>query len=209
MDEIYGQYNIHEICDAMQVSRGTYYNHLKAKDRLTKYDERRAHLSEQIRNIYEESHKTYGAERIRLTLKKQDIKVSKAYVLDLMHETGILSYNDNSKKLQRILMWRTRKENLFLKGYTATKPNQIWVSDITLFRMNSRDYYICVYLDAYSRKVVSYNIRRAASTHLVKMVLIRACALRNPKQGLIIHTDGGIQYDSYSMKREYIKRRIR
>ncbi|MCR5572942.1 MAG: IS3 family transposase [Candidatus Saccharibacteria bacterium] len=88
MDEIYGQYNIHEICDAMQVNRGTYYNHLKAKDRLTKYDERRAHLSEQIRNIYEESHKTYGAERIRLALKKQGIKVSKAYVLDLMHEIG-------------------------------------------------------------------------------------------------------------------------
>lgn len=82
MDEIYGQYNIHEICDAMQVSRGTYYNHLKAKDRLTKYDERKAYLSEQIRSIYEESHKTYGAERIRLALKKQGIKVSKGCSLD-------------------------------------------------------------------------------------------------------------------------------
>ena len=209
MDEIYGQYNIHEICDAMQVSRGTYYNYLKAKDRLTKYDERKAYLSEQIRGIYEESHKTYGAERIRLALKKQGIKVSKAYVLDLMHENGILSYNNSPKKLQRILTWRTRKENLFLKGYTATKPNQIWVSDITLFRMNSRDYYICVYLDVYSRKVVSYNIGRSASTHLVKMALIRAYSIRKPKKGLIIHTDGGVQYDSWSMRREYLKRQIR
>ena len=203
MDEIYGQYNIHEICDAMQVSRGTYYNYLKAKDRLTKYDERKAYLSEQIRGIYEESHKT------RLALKKQGIKVSKAYVLDLMHENGILSYNNSPKKLQRILTWRTRKENLFLKGYTATKPNQIWVSDITLFRMNSRDYYICVYLDVYSRKVVSYNIGRSASTHLVKMALIRAYSIRKPKKGLIIHTDGGVQYDSWSMRREYLKRQIR
>lgn len=208
MDEIYGQYNIHEICNAMQVSRGTYYNHLKAKDRPTKYDERKAYLSEQIRNIYEESHKTYGAERIRLALKKQDIKVSKAYVLDLMHETGILSYNNNPKKLQRILMWRTRKENLFLKGYAATKPNQILVSDITLFRMNSRDYYICAYMDAYSRRIVSYTIGRSASTHLVKMSLIRACSVRKPKKGLIIHTDGGAQYDSWSMRREYLKRHI-
>ena len=208
MDEIYGQYNIHEICDAMRVNRATYYNHLKAKDKLTKYDERRAYLSEQIRNIYEESHKTYGAERIRLALKKQGIKVSKAYVLDLMHETSILSYNNSPKKLQRIIMWRTRKENLFLKGYTATKPDQIWASDITLFRMNSRDYYICAYLDAYSRKVVSYNIGRSASTHLVKTALIRACSIRKPKKGLIIHTDGGAQYDSWSMRREYLKRHI-
>ena len=208
MDEIYGQYNIHEICDAMQVSRGTYYNHLKAKDRLTKYDERKAYLSEQIRSIYEESHKTYGAERIRLALKKQGIKVSKAYVLDLMHENGILSYNNSPKKLQRILMWRTRKEDLFLKGYTATKPNQIWVSDITLFRMNSRDYYICAYMDAYSRRIVSYTIGRSASTHLVKMALIRAYSIRKPKKGLIIHTDGGAQYDSWSMRREYLKRHI-
>lgn len=209
MDEIYGQYNIHEICDAMQVDRGTYYNHLKAKDGLTKYDQRRAYLSEQIRNIYEESHKTYGAERIRLALKKQGIKVSKAYVLDLMHENGILSYNNSSKKLQRILMWRTRKENLFLKGYTATKPDQIWASDITLFRMNSRDYYICAYLDVYSRKIVSYTIGRSTSTHLVKMALIRAYSVRRPKKGLIIHTDGGAQYDSWSMRREYLKRHIR
>lgn len=208
MDEIYGQYNIHEICDAMQVNRGTYYNHLKAKDKLTEYDEHRACLSEQIRNIYEESHKTYGAERIRLTLKKRGIKVGKTYIIDLMHENGILSYNSSPKKLQRILMWRTRKENLFLKGCKATKLNQIWVSDITLFRMNSRDYYICVYMDVYSRMIVSYTIGRSASTHLVKMALIRAYSMRKPRDGLIIHTDGGAQYDSWSMRREYLKRHI-
>ena len=105
-------------------------------------------------------------------------------------------------------MWRTRKENLFLKGYKATEPNQIWVSDITLFRMNSRDYYICVYMDAYSRKIVSYTIGRSASTHLVKTSLIRACSVRKPKKGLIIHTDGGAQYDSWSMRREYLKKHI-
>ena len=100
-----------------------------------------------------------------------------------MHETGILSYNNSPKKLQRILIWRTRKENLFLKGYTATKPNQIWVSDITLFRMNSRDYYICAYMDVYSRRIVSYTIGRSASTHLVKMSLIRACSVRKQRRG--------------------------
>ena len=89
------------------------------------------------------------------------------------------------------------------------KPNQIWVSDITLFRMNSRDYYICAYMDAYSRRIVSYTIGRSASTHLVKMALIRACSVRKPKKGLIIHTDGGAQYDSWSMRREYLKRHIR
>ena len=208
MDKIYGQYSIYEICDALNVDRGTYYAHLKSKDRVTKYDERRAYLSEQVRNIYEESHETYGADRIRNALKKRGIKVGKTYVLDLMHETGILSYNDSPKRLQRALMWRTRKENLFLKGYKATKPNQIWVSDITLFRMNSRDYHICAYMDAYSRKIVSYTIGRSASTHLVKMSLIRACSVRKPKKGLIIHTDGGAQYDSWTMRREYLKRHI-
>lgn len=209
MDEIYGQYNIYEICDAMQIDRGTYYNHLKSKDKLTKYDERRAFLSEQVRNIYEESHKTYGAERIRLALKKQGIKVSKAYILDLMYDNGILHNKQGSKKLQRMLMWRTRKENLFLKGYRATDINQIWVSDITLFRMDSRDYYICAYMDTYSRKIISYNIGRCASTHLVKMALTRAYSTRKPSKGLILHTDGGAQFDSWSMRREYLKRHIK
>lgn len=208
MDTIYGQYNVHEICDAFKIDRGTYYNHLKAKDKVTKYDERRAFLSEQIRNIYEDSHRTYGAERIRLALKRQGIKVSKEYVLDLMHEIGIVRYNTDSKKLQRLLMWRRRRENLFLKGFQATSINQIWVSDITLFRMNSRDYFICAYMDIYSRKILSYNIGRMASTHLVKIPLIRACSIRKPAKGLILHTDGGAQYDSWSMRREYFKRGI-
>ena len=68
---------------------------------------------------------------------------------------------------------------------------------------------ICAYLGAYSRKLVSYSIGRAASTRLVKMALARAYNVRKPKAGLIIHTDGGAQYDSWSMRREYLKRHIR
>ena len=106
-------------------------------------------------------------------------------------------------------MRHTRKENLFLKGYEAKGVNQIWVSDITTTRLDGRDYNKCIYLDIYSRMVVSYSIGRNASTHLVKMALIRAYNTRKPEPGLIIHTDGGAQYDSRTMRIEYMKRRIR
>ena len=71
-----------------------------------------------------------------------------------MYEIDILSHNNSPKKFQRIFMRRTRKENLFLKEYAVTKPNQIRVSDLTLFRTNGRNDHIRTYTNAYSRRIV-------------------------------------------------------
>lgn len=74
-----------------------------------------------------------------------------------------------------------RKRNLLNRNFTASKPNQIWVSDITYFKVKGYGLYLCVILDLFSRKAIAYNISRKASTYLVTSTLgkLLLCAM-NP-----------------------------
>ncbi|MEG1875700.1 MAG: IS3 family transposase, partial [Angelakisella sp.] len=80
-------------------------------------------------------------------------------------------------------------------------PNQIWVSDITCFKLNTKYFYTCIILDLFSRKIVAYRISKKNSTQLVSATFRQAYDVRSPKDGLIFHSDRGVQYASYSFRR--------
>ena len=90
------------------------------------------------------------------------------------------------------------------QNFTAIAPNQIWVSDVTCYSFQERNYYICVILDLFSRMVVGYKISYKNSTQLVKSTFKIAYAFRNPPKGLIFHTDRGASYKSYTFM-SYLK----
>ena len=203
MDKSGTNYTIRELCDALQVDRGTYYNHLRNKDRSLKKEARKAILCNEIKRIFDESHGTYGPGRIQAALKKKGIYACTKYISNLAKEMGISVIRP--KRERSTAGWNTRKTNLLLKGYSVTNINEVWVADITAFFLHGRTYYISVYLDLYSRMVLAYDIARSGSTQLVKRGLIRAYKERKPGKQLILHTDGGSQYDSWSMRRVYSK----
>lgn len=89
MDDIYGRYSLYEICEAMEVSRGAYYNHLRAKNKVGQQETRRAMLMEEILAIYDASAHRYGAGRIVEALQQRGIKTSDKTVRELMRELGI------------------------------------------------------------------------------------------------------------------------
>ena len=65
-----------------------------------------------------------------------------------------------SKTLYNRDQQRKRKENLLNRFFIASRPNEIWVSDITYFPVNDKNQYICVIIDIFSRKVIAYKISR-------------------------------------------------
>ncbi len=89
MDDIYGRYSLYEICEAMEMSRGAYYNHLRAKNKVGQQEARRAMLMEEILAIYDASAHRYGAGRIVEALRQRSIKTSDKTVRELMRELGI------------------------------------------------------------------------------------------------------------------------
>ena len=86
--------------------------------------------------------------------------------------------------------------NLLERQFTADHPNQIWVSDITYFRVNGYWLYFCAILDLCSRRVVGFRISRNAGTNLVTSAFRKAYQDRGQPKNLTFHSDRGAQYTS-------------
>src|SRR3990172_2968411 len=84
-----------------------------------------------------------------------------------------------------------------LQDYTVTAINQVWVADITYIRILTAFVYLAVILDLYSRKAVGYAISRRIDTELSLQALKMALSTRNPPQGVIHHSDQGVQYAAH------------
>ena len=204
LERLYGEYNIHNLCDALMVPRGTFYNHLKRNKRDNSwYAQRREVLREQIQEIYDDNRQVFGSPKITAVLKSRGVRVSEGMVRQLMQDMGLISiresakeYYDKEKRLHR---------NYLNQQFHTTRPNEIWVSDITFFRYNEKNYYICAIIDLYARKVIGYKIGSKNSTQLTKSTFKLAYESRRPDTNLIFHTDNGSNYTSKSF-RDYLKK---
>ena len=165
-------------------------------------------LAEEILAIYDASAHRYGAGRITEVLRQRGIKTSDKTVSAIMRELGIGYVQRHRKKTGAYLAWEDRKSEAQLRQDKATKKNQVWTSDLMMIRYKQHNYYLCVYLDEFTRVVVSHRLGPRASTNLVIGTLRKAVAQRKPAPGLILHTDHGGQYFSYMMERFYSQHHI-
>lgn len=194
MAPLYGKYNVHWLCEAMRVDRGTFYNHIfRNKKDNTWYAKHREILREEILKIYEENRQIFGAGKITAILKQKGYRTSEETVAFLMHDMGLQSIRHRAKAIYEKEVKAKNKVN---QQFQTTRPNEVWVSDVTYFRTPYNSYYICVILDLYSRKVIAHRIALNNSTQLVKNAFKDAYEIRQPKGTLIFHSDRGSNYRS-------------
>lgn len=198
MEVLYGQFSVHTLCEALDVPRGTFYNHIfRNKRGNTLAAKRREELKVQIQKIYDDSEQIYGAGKITAILQNQGIKTSAKYVSQIMRELGISSVSTTAKKEYQ--KWKKGQNRNFLQQQFHTdRPNQIWVSDITAFKFGDKYYYLCAIIDLFSRKIISYRISQNSSTQLLTKTFKQAYSERKPEKGLMFHSDRGTQYMSYA-----------
>ena len=118
-EQLYGRYNVHVICDAFDIPRGTFYNHvLRNKKDNTWYAKRREELRLRIQEIYDESNQIFGAAKIAAIMKSEGFKVSNEMVRTLMRDMGLFSIRqlggdaDRGRKgsfVIRLLCWSFAK----------------------------------------------------------------------------------------------------
>lgn len=189
------RYNVHTLCEALDVAKGSYYNHIfRNKKGDTVYARRYAELKPLILKIFNENNQLYGAGKIAAILCLEGYNVSEQTVGKIMHLNGWFSRRTCSKKLY--LQEQTRKKNLLNQQFQTSKPNEVWVSDVTYFSFQYKTYYICVIMDLYSRKIISHKISNKNSTQLTKAALKFAYESRKPTKPLIFHSDRGTNYTS-------------
>ena len=202
LEELYNRpdnpYSVHELCDALGVARGTFYNHIFRRADRSKYEEEQAQLMLKVKQIFDDSEQRFGAEKIRIVLADNGIHVSKKRILAIMQELGLSSVRVDAKK-QFKRKQQYEKQNLLKREFSAGHPNQIWVSDITYFKVKSYWVYLCIILDLYSRKIVGWRVSQNMSTNLVTATFKAAFQDRGQPKNLTFHSDRGKQYISKAL----------
>ena len=112
-----------------------------------------------------------------------------------MQEPDLYSIRVGAKKLHKKRQ-QYAKENLLKREFSASCPNQIWVSDIMYFKVWGHWVYLCIILDLYSQKIVSWRVLRHINTHLVTATFKRAFQERGTPPNLTFHSDRGSQHIS-------------
>lgn len=201
LERLYGEYHVHTLCDALEVSRGTFYNHIKRNKREnTVYAQRREMLKKRILEIDENAGHVYGAAKITALLKDNGVPVCVETVRYLMRELGLQNVRYGAKRQYEKEEFLHSK-NYLNQDFSADRPNAVWVGDVTYFRLKGKEYFICVIMDLFSRKVVAHKIGLRDNTHLTKATFLIAAQNRQPAPGLIFHSDQGTSYRSYTYQK--------
>jgi transposase InsO family protein len=188
------EFPVDVMCDVLDVSRSGYY---AWRDRpASRQAQRREQLVEQIQAAHADSQKNYGSPRIHRELREQGILCSKNTVARLMKNRGIRS------KMQRRFIVQTTDsrhphpiaQNRLNQQFDVPAPNQVWAADITYIPTGEGWLYLAVVLDLCSRKVVGWAADDHLRAELPAAALQMALTQRRPQEGLLHHSDRGVQY---------------
>ena len=188
-------YSVHELCEALGVARGTFYNHIFRRADRSDREKEQEELMIKVQQIFDDSQQRFGAEKIRTILLQNGIHISAKRISAIMQELDLRSIRTNAKK-QYKKRQQYQKQNLLAREFTADHPNQIWVSDITYFKVSGYWVYLCIILDLFSRKIIGCRVSRNASTNLVTTTFRNAYQERGRPKNLTFHSDRGKQYTS-------------
>ena len=141
-------------------------------------------------------------EKLQPFLLENQIKMGRDALFNLLSDNGLLVRKKRRRISTTMSYHRYHKWPNLIKGFTATAPDQLYVSDITYWRTGRGFLFISLVTDAFSRKIVGYHVANTLETIASRRALEMALKnLKNPPEGLIHHSDRGIQYCSG----EYVK----
>lgn len=183
------------LCDALEVPKSIYYEWLNAP--FGKREKQTKELDDMIKIIFNEHKCRYGSTRIALELKIKGIPCTRSRVAERMR---ILNLVPKAKRRFKMTTDSHHKypvaENILQQDFNASKPNQKWVTDITYIPTQEGWLYLCVFIDLYSRSVIGWSMSDGLKADFVEDALIMALFRRRFPEGVIVHSDRGVQYCS-------------
>lgn len=186
------EFNLRILLDILNLSRSTYYYHLK---RLAQKD-KDSDLKETIQDIYAEHKGRYGYRRVHLELKNRGLYVNHKKVQRLMTELGLKArihakrrYNSYKGEVGK------KADNLIKRQFKATQPLQKCYTDVTEFSIPASDQklYLSPVLDGYNSEIIAYNLSVSPNLQQLQTMLNEAFPEKT-YQDTILHSDQGWQY---------------
>ena len=198
VDEHRGRFGVEPICRALGVSVSAYYQRRRGRRSARAVEDER--LLARIRELHAANYYAYGYRRIWKTLHRAGEQVPRCRVQRLMKSHGIQGAKRRGKP------WRTtrpdpqaaRRPDLVQRDFSAGRPNELWVADISYLRCWEGLVFFAFVIDAFSRKIVGWQLATHMRTDLVLDALKMALAQRGGGADveLIHHSDRGSQYTS-------------
>ena len=197
------RYPIRMMCRVLGVSRSGYYD-WRSRPESDRARRHRA-LTEKIRDFHVASRKTYGSPRIHTDLLEAGERVGKNTVALLMQRAGIVPKTVRQFRVTTDSRKTVPAPNRLKRRFTATRPNQRWVSDITFIPTRSGWLYLAVIIDLHSRAVIGWSMDKRMKSTLVTDALKMALMRRRVRSSLLLHSDQGAQYASADYRAMLLK----
>lgn len=196
------EHPVRMLCALLGVSRSGYY---EWRDRGPgRRQQEDAHLAPQIETLFLEKRRTYGRVRLTHELRARGHACGQRRVRRLMRAQGLRA---RPRRRYRPQTTDSRHDhpiapNLLAQRPAPSRPDTVWVSDLTYLPTTAGWLFLAVVLDRYSRRVVGWAFSRQLNTSLALAALRMALVQRRPAPGLLHHSDRGCQYASDAYRAE-------
>lgn len=193
-------YPVKQLCRVLAVSRSGFYAWLKRPTcRRTLENER---LRVEIRAAHTKTRHTYSARRLQDELAEEGIKVGRDRIARLRREEGIRCIQKRKFKATTNSNHSLPvADNLLNQEFKPSKPNEVWVSDITYISTGEGWLYLAGIKDVFTCEIVGYAMGSRMTQELVSQALWKAVKWKRPDVGLVLHSDRGSQYCSHGYRK--------
>jgi putative transposase len=198
IDDHRAVYGVEPICRVLPIAPSTYYEaKARAADptRLPERVKRDAELRETIRQVWKENFGVYGVRKVWRELIRQKIAVARCTVARLMRAMGLEGVRRGKKCTTTVPdESAARPADLVNRQFVATRPNALWVADLTYVATWRGFAYVAFVIDVYSRMIVGWRVATSLRTDLALDALEQALHARPTSERLVHHSDRGVQY---------------
>ena len=199
IDDHREEYGFEPICRVLPIAPSTYHEQKARRADLGRLPERAARdaeLREEIERVWKENRSVYGARKVWLQLKREGFFVARCTVERLMRKMGLRGVvRGRPYKTTTIVDEAAqRPADLVQRNFTAGRPNQLWVADITYVATWAGFVYVAFVTDVFSRRIVGWRVSKSLRSDLALDALEQAVHGRPDLEDLIHHSDRGVQY---------------
>lgn len=193
-------YGVEPICRVLPIAPSTYYemrSRVADPSRLPARAQRDAALRDHIRRVWDDNRQVYGPRKVWRQLRRERTSVARCTVERLMRGMGLQGVVRGRKFKTTIGEDAAmRPADLVKREFKATRPNQLWVADLTYVATWIGFVFVAFVIDVYARRIVGWRVSSSLRTDLALDALEQALHARPGTEDLVHHSDRGTQYVS-------------
>lgn len=195
------KYPIELVCRTLGISRSRYYERCNIPQTAKEQEDKK--ICEEARKLFEEAHEEYGRVRMRKALNENGYPMSEGKVRRIMQLEGLVP--KKSKKYKATTNSKHNyqvADNILNREFNAEKPNQKWCGDSTYIQTEEGWLYAAGIIDLCAKDCVGLSFSERHTQELMIEALTQAYKKHKPGEGLLFHSDRGVQYASNAYKKQ-------